>query len=100
MPREIEEAAVIDGAGYWRIYWSVILPLSKPILSALAILFLSGELERVPVAADGGFRPEPLGRAGRLVNFKSEYSAAWDGETEPSIEAPIGRLFRHGARAY
>jgi hypothetical protein len=39
MPREIEEAAVIDGAGYWRIYWSVILPLSKPILSALAILF-------------------------------------------------------------
>lgn len=39
VPREIEEAAVVDGAGYWRIYWSIILPLSRPILSALAILF-------------------------------------------------------------
>ncbi len=39
LPRELEEAAIIDGASYWRIYWSVILPLSRPILSALAILF-------------------------------------------------------------
>ena len=39
VPRELEEAALIDGAGYWRIYWSIILPLSRPILSALAILF-------------------------------------------------------------
>ena len=39
LPRELEEAALIDGAGYWRIYWSIILPLSRPILSALAILF-------------------------------------------------------------
>ena len=39
LPRELEEAAIIDGAGYWRIYWSIILPLSRPILSALAILF-------------------------------------------------------------
>lgn len=39
VPRDLEEAAVIDGAGYFRIYWSIILPLSRPILSALAILF-------------------------------------------------------------
>ena len=39
MPRELEEAALIDGAGYFRIWWSIILPLSRPILSALAILF-------------------------------------------------------------
>ena len=39
VPRELEEAAVIDGAGYFRVYWSIILPLSRPILSALAILF-------------------------------------------------------------
>jgi multiple sugar transport system permease protein len=39
VPRELEEAALIDGAGYFRIYWSIILPLSRPILSALAILF-------------------------------------------------------------
>jgi multiple sugar transport system permease protein len=39
IPRELEEAAIVDGAGYWRVYWNVILPLSKPILAALAVFF-------------------------------------------------------------
>jgi multiple sugar transport system permease protein len=39
VPRELEEAALIDGAGYFRIWRSIIVPLSRPILSALAILF-------------------------------------------------------------
>ncbi len=39
VPRELEEAALIDGAGYFRIWRSIILPISRPILSALAILF-------------------------------------------------------------
>ncbi len=39
LPRELEEAAHIDGASYWRIYWSIILPLSRPMVAALAILF-------------------------------------------------------------
>ena len=38
IPRELEEAALIDGAGYFRIWLSIILPLSRPIMSALAIL--------------------------------------------------------------
>lgn len=38
LPKELEEAARIDGASSWRIYRSVILPLSKPVLSAMAIL--------------------------------------------------------------
>jgi multiple sugar transport system permease protein len=39
IPRELEEAALIDGASYFRIWRSIILPLSRPILSALTILF-------------------------------------------------------------
>lgn len=39
IPRELEEAAIVDGAGYWRVYWNIILPLSRPILSALAVFF-------------------------------------------------------------
>jgi multiple sugar transport system permease protein len=39
LPDELEEAALIDGASYWRIYRSVVLPLSRPILSALAVFF-------------------------------------------------------------
>jgi multiple sugar transport system permease protein len=39
IPQELEEAAIVDGAGYWRVYWNIILPLSKPILAALAVFF-------------------------------------------------------------
>jgi len=38
LPVEIEEAARIDGAGYWRIYRSIIMPLSRPVVAAMAIL--------------------------------------------------------------
>lgn len=38
IPRELEEAARIDGAGLWKIFWSIIMPLSRPVISAVAIL--------------------------------------------------------------
>lgn len=37
IPREIEESAFIDGAGYWTIFRKMILPLSKPILATITI---------------------------------------------------------------
>ncbi|MFP4372139.1 MAG: carbohydrate ABC transporter permease [Halanaerobium sp.] len=37
-PTELEEAAIIDGANWFGIYWRIALPLSKPILSSVAIL--------------------------------------------------------------
>ena len=38
LPMELEEAAYVDGAGPFRIFWSVVLPLSKPALATLAML--------------------------------------------------------------
>ncbi|HET6671899.1 MAG TPA: carbohydrate ABC transporter permease [Agromyces sp.] len=38
LPKELEEAAIVDGAGRWRIFWSVILPNLKPGLGALSII--------------------------------------------------------------
>ncbi|GAA2998616.1 carbohydrate ABC transporter permease [Microbacterium aurantiacum] len=38
IPEEIDESARIDGAGNWRIFLQIILPLSKPALAALFIL--------------------------------------------------------------
>jgi multiple sugar transport system permease protein len=38
LSRELTEAALADGAGVWRIYWNVILPLCRPALAALATL--------------------------------------------------------------
>ena len=42
LPKELEEAAFIDGANIYRVFWQIIMPLMKPILSTVAILtFLS-----------------------------------------------------------
>ncbi len=38
IPYEITEAAIVDGAGVWRQYWTVTLPLCRPALAALATL--------------------------------------------------------------
>lgn len=38
IPNELTEAAVVDGAPIWKIFWSVTLPLCKPALAALATL--------------------------------------------------------------
>jgi multiple sugar transport system permease protein len=37
IPRDLDEAAKIDGAGYGRIFWSILLPLSRPALITVAI---------------------------------------------------------------
>lgn len=42
IPRELEEAAYIDGASRFRTYWSIALPLSRPALLTLAILQFQG----------------------------------------------------------
>ncbi|MBD0424642.1 carbohydrate ABC transporter permease [Streptomyces sp. TRM S81-3] len=42
LPRELEEAARLDGAGHARIFWSVMLPLSRPMLAAVSIFVFIG----------------------------------------------------------
>jgi len=37
MPGELEDAARIDGANAWQVFWRVVLPLSQPVLAALGI---------------------------------------------------------------
>jgi len=38
IPKELFEAARIDGCSEWRIYWNIVLPLAKPALATVAIL--------------------------------------------------------------
>ncbi|WP_407358737.1 carbohydrate ABC transporter permease [Microbacterium sp. LTA6] len=42
LPKELEEAAIVDGAGRWRIFWSIVLPNLKPGLAALSIITALG----------------------------------------------------------
>lgn len=43
IPIELEEAAIIDGANRWTLYWRVVLPLIQPGLAALGILSFLGQ---------------------------------------------------------
>ena len=38
IPQELQDAAAIDGCGPLRFYWSVMLPLSRPVLSTVAVI--------------------------------------------------------------
>jgi multiple sugar transport system permease protein len=38
LPRDVEDAARLDGAGAWTLFWRVTLPLAKPAAAALAVL--------------------------------------------------------------
>lgn len=42
LPLELSDAARIDGAGEWRLFWAVILPLTKPALASVAIFSFLG----------------------------------------------------------
>ncbi len=37
IPHELEEAAVMDGASAWRVYWQIWMPLARPAIAAVAI---------------------------------------------------------------
>jgi multiple sugar transport system permease protein len=78
VPRELEEAAVIDGAGYFRVYWSIILPLSRPILSALAILFFLANwnsfLWPLTITSDQNLWMVQVA----IASFRQQYNGAWN----------------------
>lgn len=40
LPKEIDEAAYIDGAGHWKILWQIYVPLSKPALATIALFIM------------------------------------------------------------
>lgn len=42
IPRELYEAAQLDGAGSWRLFWNITLPLLKPVTAFVAVVVLIG----------------------------------------------------------
>ncbi len=67
IPRELEDAARIDGASYFRTYATIILPLSKPALASCGLLSFMGSwtsfLWPLIVIRTRELRPVPLGLA-------------------------------------
>jgi multiple sugar transport system permease protein len=78
IPRELEEAARIDGAGHLQTYWKVILPLASPALAAVAILQFQGTWNGLfwPAIFFGPVREHwtlPFG----IVQFQGIYQTDW-----------------------
>lgn len=82
IPTSLDEAASIDGAGHWRIFSQVILPLSRPgliVLAIFAFLFNYGSFFwPLVLVKDDNLRTLPIG----LMAFDSTY-----GRDTPSIMA-------------
>jgi maltose/maltodextrin transport system permease protein len=51
LPREIEEAATVDGATPWQAFWRVLLPMAIPILVVVFMLAFIGTVIEYPVAS-------------------------------------------------
>jgi multiple sugar transport system permease protein len=77
LPKDLEEAALVDGASFLRIYWAIVLPLSRPVFATVAILqFILrwGEfLWPLMVTRGEQYRPLPLA----LQQFFSQDPKMW-----------------------
>jgi multiple sugar transport system permease protein len=62
IPKDFEEAALVDGASRFRIYWNIILPLSRPIFATVAILQALASWNRFmwPLMVTRGIEARPL----------------------------------------
>ena len=65
IPNELEEAAVMDGAGMWTVFWHIILPLSTPALATMATFHIlsawSEFILALVLTGDVGSRTLPVG---------------------------------------
>jgi multiple sugar transport system permease protein len=43
IPRELDEAALVDGASYWQIFWHIVLPNTKPALATVGLFLFVGQ---------------------------------------------------------
>ncbi len=77
LPPELMEAALVDGCGYLRFFLLITLPLSRPILSTVAIIAFvgswNGYLLPLIMLDTNTLYPWPLG----LMDYQGEYSTAW-----------------------
>lgn len=79
IPREVEEAAMIDGAGQWGRYWRVVLPMARPALGALTIMTFQGAWNDffwpfIILTTPEDIKTLPIG----LLSFRQTYGAVGD----------------------
>jgi multiple sugar transport system permease protein len=77
IPRELDEAMLVDGASAWRRYWSLVLPLSRPALATCAIFAFLGTWDEYAWALttlnDTEVRTLPIA----IALFQGQHSTSW-----------------------
>jgi multiple sugar transport system permease protein len=100
LPHELEDAARIDGAGEFRIFWQIMLPLATPAVATLAVFsFQAGWnafLWPLLITTTDEMRTIQLG----LTVFVQQYSTQWDQLMAATVVAtvPIIAVFAVGQR--
>jgi multiple sugar transport system permease protein len=102
IPRDLEEAAIVDGMGWFGIFWKIILPLARPALLATAILTFAGMWNNfldwlVYMQSTEMFNLQ-LG----LFTFRGQYQNQWDLIMAGSVIAilPILIVYVFGQRYF
>jgi raffinose/stachyose/melibiose transport system permease protein len=74
IPDDLQDAAAIDGAGPFRFFWQILLPLSRPVLATVSVLAIVGSwnafLLPLVVLTDSGQWTLPLG----VTNYSQQYT--------------------------
>ena len=77
IPSELEEAMVVDGAGPWRRFWQLVLPLSRPALATVAIFTFLGSWDEfvwaLTIINDPGKRTLPMA----IALFQGQHATSW-----------------------
>jgi len=77
LPRELDEAAAMDGCGYVRFMFYIVFPLSRPVIATVVVLHAIGIWNEVILATiyltDESKQPITRG----LLEFQGQYGSAW-----------------------
>lgn len=96
LARELEEAAVLDGAGFVRVFWEVMLPLAKPVVATTVILQFMGSWNSffLPLVLTLS-RPELRTLGVGMFAFQGEYFSDWAGMAAAATisQVPIIAVF-------
>jgi multiple sugar transport system permease protein len=89
IPRELEESALIDGAGQWTIFWRIVLPLSGPGIAVVTIFTFLYSWDEFPWAhvamQETSRRTLPIA----IALFQGQHLTEWGQVFAASIVAVI-----------
>ncbi|MFI9341849.1 carbohydrate ABC transporter permease [Streptomyces sp. NPDC052773] len=100
LPREVDEAAQIDGAGRWTAFWRIILPMCKPIITStvlLHVLFAWNEYLFAMVFTNGSdVQTLPVGLTSLMSKHGTDFPVVFAGMVIAAV--PVVLLFLFGQR--